>query len=165
MHMVRSYNVVLTEKRGNSTLKPDLIRAAGGVALMILGLGTTLGGGALSLVMMAANPALAKMVIPGADVVPDIPIIVIPPLIGSVLYFAGFAVAGKSRAGVAASGGMGAIVFLVGSAMFVIGLQPTSDGRGGGVLLVLGGPVLALLGIASVACSVAMAFSEEGYKG
>jgi hypothetical protein len=152
----RRRDQMLTETPGSSTLKRDRIRAITGAAIMLLGVGATLLGWAVSVGMMAANPAVARMGVPAPN--GNLPLILIPVLIGWAVYLAGVRVAGKNWAGVATSVGMGIVVLLVGIAMYVMGF--ISDERDP-VLYLFWGTWFIGLGSASIAVS-AMARSVKG---
>jgi hypothetical protein len=133
--------MMLTEKRETSTLTHDLLRAAAGVVIMLLGVGATLLGWLVSVEIAVGINLNGPFFFRAA-------IIMIPVVIGIGVYFAGSALAGRSRAGVAASVGMGTAVLLSGIAMDALGF---TDDKRGPVLYTFWGTWLVGLGIASIA--------------
>jgi len=134
-------------------LTHDLLRAACGVAIMLLGVGATLLGWLLLLgLLLRIDPAVPFR----------LDIILIPVLLGGGLFVAGVGITGKSRAGITAAVGMGTAVLLSGIAMYVLGF--TDDDRDP-VLFLFWGTWLVWLGLASLAVGIKRASSAKSITG
>jgi hypothetical protein len=141
------------EQQGPSTLTVALLRAAGGLTLMLLGIGATLCGSLISqdlFLWIGLKGNLPQK------------FILLPTVIGFAVYFLGALMAGKRWPGVVASVGMGAVVLLVGVYMYVMGL--TSEASDWGLTL-LRGFMFVVTGIASIAIGATAPWRIDYFDG
>jgi hypothetical protein len=142
-----------TEQQGPPTLTVALLRAAGGLTLMLLGIGATLLGSRISqdlFLWIGIEGNLTQK------------LILLPTVIGFTVYFLGALKAGKRWPGVVASVGLGAVVLLIGVNMYIMGLASEDSDWG---LTLLRGFMFVVTGIASIAIGASAPWRSDYFDG